>query len=62
MAESNPGRRPLPRSRARAGAASLAGPAADRVWTSRAMILPLRTAGASGSAIRPVAIGVPGQR
>ena len=36
--------------------------AADRVWTSCAMILPLRTAGAAGSAIRPVAIGVPGQR
>jgi kynurenine formamidase len=36
--------------------------AADRVWTSCTMILPLRTAGASGSAIRPVAIGVPGQR
>lgn len=36
--------------------------AADRVWTSCTMILPLRTAGAAGSAIRPVAIGVPGQR
>jgi kynurenine formamidase len=31
------------------------------VWTSCAMILPLRDHGASGSPIRPVAIGVPGQ-
>jgi kynurenine formamidase len=31
--------------------------AADRVWTSCTMILPLRDRGAAGSAIRPVAIG-----
>jgi hypothetical protein len=36
--------------------------AADKVWTSCTMILPLRTAGAAGSAIRPVAYGVPGRR
>lgn len=36
--------------------------AADRLWTSCAMVLPLRTTGAAGSAIRPVAIGVPGRR
>ncbi|HYF58095.1 MAG TPA: cyclase family protein [Burkholderiaceae bacterium] len=36
--------------------------AADRVWTSCAIVLPLRTAGAAGSAIRPVAIGVPAGR
>jgi kynurenine formamidase len=36
--------------------------AADKVWTSCAMVLPLRVQGASGSAIRPVAIGVPGKR
>lgn len=33
--------------------------AADRVWTSCTMILPLRSRGASGSPVRPVAIGVP---
>jgi kynurenine formamidase len=33
--------------------------AADRVWTSCAMVLPLRDKGAAGSAIRPVAIGAP---
>ena len=33
--------------------------AADRVWTSCTMILPLRDKGAAGSAIRPVAIGAP---
>ena len=33
--------------------------AADRVWTSCALILPLRDKGAAGSAIRPVAIGAP---
>ena len=33
--------------------------AADRVWTSCTLILPLREAGAAGSALRPVAIGVP---
>lgn len=35
--------------------------AADEVWTSCTMILPLRSRGASGSPVRPVAIGVPGQ-
>ncbi|MBL8382466.1 MAG: cyclase family protein [Burkholderiales bacterium] len=34
--------------------------AKDRVWTSCTMILPLLEKGAAGSAIRPVAIGVPG--
>ncbi|MGH8692324.1 MAG: cyclase family protein [Burkholderiales bacterium] len=34
--------------------------AADRVWTSCTMILPLRDKGAAGSAVRPVAIGAPG--
>lgn len=34
--------------------------AADKVWTSCTMILPLRSAGGSGSAVRPVAIGVGG--
>jgi kynurenine formamidase len=33
--------------------------AADRVWTSCTMILPLRDKGAAGSAVRPVAIGAP---
>lgn len=33
--------------------------AADGVWTSCTMILPLRSRGASGSPVRPVAIGVP---
>ena len=33
--------------------------AADRVWTSCAMILPLRSRGASGSPVRAVAIGAP---
>lgn len=33
----------------------------DRVWTSCTMVLALREKGAAGSAIRPVAIGVPGQ-
>jgi kynurenine formamidase len=35
--------------------------ARDRVWTSCTMILPLRDRGAAGSAVRPVAIGVPGR-
>ena len=35
--------------------------ARDKVWTSCTMILPLLEKGASGSAIRPVAIGVPGR-
>jgi kynurenine formamidase len=34
--------------------------AAERVWTSCTMILPLREKGAAGSAVRPVAIGAPG--
>ena len=34
--------------------------AQDKVWTSCTMILPLRSEGASGSPVRPVAIGVPG--
>ncbi|SLN50225.1 cyclase family protein [Oceanibacterium hippocampi] len=33
--------------------------AADKVWTSCVMILPLRSEGASGSPVRPVAIGAP---
>jgi len=33
--------------------------AADRVWTSCTLILPLLEKGAAGSALRPVAIGVP---
>jgi kynurenine formamidase len=35
--------------------------ARDKVWTSCTLILPLREQGAAGSAVRPVAIGVPGQ-
>jgi kynurenine formamidase len=31
----------------------------DKVWTSCTMILPLREKGSAGSAIRPVAVGVP---
>jgi kynurenine formamidase len=38
---------------------NLAALAADRVWTSCTMILPLRELGSAGSAVRPVAIGVP---
>jgi hypothetical protein len=34
----------------------------DLVWTSCAMALPSRDKGAAGAVIRPVAIGVPGQR
>ena len=41
---------------------NLAAIAADRVWTSCAMVLPSRDKGAAGAVIRPVAIGVPGQR
>jgi len=33
--------------------------AADRVWAFCTLILPLRDQGAAGSAVRPVAIGVP---
>jgi kynurenine formamidase len=35
--------------------------AADKVWLSCTIILPLRSQGASGSPVRPVAIGVPGR-
>jgi kynurenine formamidase len=41
--------------------ANLGAIANDRVWVSCTMILPLRSQGASGSPVRPVAIGVPGQ-
>ncbi len=37
--------------------ANLAAMAADKVWTSCTMILPLRSRGHSGSPVRPVAIG-----
>jgi hypothetical protein len=33
--------------------------AADEVWTSCTMILPLLERGAAGSAVRPIAVGVP---
>ena len=36
--------------------------AKDKVWLSCTMILPLMTQGASGSPVRPVAIGAPVQR
>jgi kynurenine formamidase len=39
--------------------ANLAQMAADKVWTSCTMILPLRTKGSAGSPVRPVAIGAP---
>ena len=35
--------------------------AADRVWTACTIVLPLREQGAAGSALRPIAIGVPGR-
>ena len=41
--------------------ANLAALAADKVWTSCTIILPLRSKGGAGSPVRPVAIGVPGQ-
>ena len=41
---------------------NLAEMARDRVWTSCAMALPSRDKGAAGAVIRPVAIGLPGQR
>jgi kynurenine formamidase len=41
---------------------NLAAMAADRVWTSCAMVLPSRDKGAAGAVVRPVAIGVPNQR
>ena len=36
--------------------------AADKVWTSCTLILPLLEKGAAGSALRPVAIGVPARK
>jgi kynurenine formamidase len=39
--------------------ANLAALAADRVWTSCTIILPLRSRGGAGSPVRPVAIGAP---
>ncbi len=41
---------------------NLAEMARDRVWTSCAMALPSRDQGAAGAVVRPVAIGLPGQR
>ncbi len=41
---------------------NLAAMAQDRVWTSCAMALPSRDQGAAGAVIRPVAVGLPGQR
>jgi kynurenine formamidase len=41
--------------------ANLAAIADDKVWTSCTMVLPLREKGGAGSAVRPVAIGKPGQ-
>lgn len=41
---------------------NLAAMAADKVWTSCAMVLPSRDKGAAGAVIRPVAVGVPNQR
>lgn len=41
---------------------NLAAMAADKVWTSCAMVLPSRDKGAAGAVIRPVAVGVPGRR
>jgi len=41
--------------------ANLGALAKDKVWLSCTMILPLRTQGASGSPVRPVAIGAPGK-
>ncbi len=40
--------------------ANLGALAADKVWTSCTIILPLRDKGAAGSPVRPVAIGAPG--
>ena len=39
----------------------LAEMARERVWTSCAMVLPTLDKGSAGAAVRPVAIGVPGQ-
>ena len=41
--------------------ANLGAMAKDKVWLSCTIILPLRTQGASGSPVRPVAIGAPAQ-
>jgi kynurenine formamidase len=41
--------------------ANLGALAADKVWLSCTIILPLRTQGGSGSPVRPVAIGAPSQ-
>jgi len=41
--------------------ANLAALAADKVWTSCTIILPLRSRGHSGSPVRPVAVGAPNQ-
>jgi kynurenine formamidase len=41
---------------------NLAAMAADKVWTSCAMVLPSRDKGAAGAVVRPVAIGVRNQR
>ncbi len=41
--------------------ANLAAMAADKVWTSCTIILPLIVTGGAGSPVRPVAIGAPGQ-
>jgi kynurenine formamidase len=42
--------------------ANLGAMAGDKVWLSCTIILPLRTQGASGSPVRPVAIGAPAPR
>jgi kynurenine formamidase len=39
--------------------ANLGAMAADKVWLSCTIILPLRTQGAAGSPVRPVAVGAP---
>lgn len=41
---------------------NLSAMAGDRVWTSCAMVLPTLDKGSAGAAVRPVAIGRPGQR
>jgi kynurenine formamidase len=41
--------------------ANLGAMARERVWLSCTIILPLRTQGAAGSPVRPVAIGAPAQ-
>jgi kynurenine formamidase len=41
--------------------ANLTAMAADKVWTSCTIVLPLRSRGNSGSPVRPVAIGAPNQ-